>query len=312
MTIDEMQKRRQKLRLTYKKLSELSGIPVPTVKKILGGSTRSPRHETIVALERVLGAGENRLPGHQSFPEAPAGGGYQSSPGMPAEGGSILQEAPAPYGSHTQYQWDSSAQKEYPDCYPLLPYKRQGEYTEEDRDNLPDEYRTELIDGVLYDLASPATLHQVISMEISFQLRSQIDICGKDCLVFAAPSDVKISGDNQNILQPDIYVICDHTMLSNKKNTVGAPPFVIEILSPSTRGKDMLLKGWKYATSGVKEYWIVDPDKRCIIVRDYEKDPQGTESVIYTFDDSVPVGISGGHCRVDFASIRDLLDRLGL
>ena len=297
MTVEEMRIRKTEMKLTYEKIAEKSGVPAATVKKILGGFTKFPRHKTVLALEKVFSSESSATLYEQ----------MKSS----VSDASLLREPPAEYGKKADYQRSSSA-RDIIVSYPLLPHKRQGEYTEEDRDLLPDDCRTELIDGVLYDLASPITVHQLISMEISFQLRSQIEKCGNDCYVFAAPSDVKISYDNRNILQPDLYVICDTEMIRNGKLTLGPPPFVIEVLSPSTRGKDILLKSWKYATSGVKEYWMVDPDKRIITVKDFEKDPQGTEYTEYGFDDTVPVGISGGHCKVDFGSICKTLDRLEL
>ncbi len=290
-----MRARKQELGITYETISERSGVPLATVKKVLGGITPSPRYDTILALEKVLSP-------DTSYPERPYGFSPENN---------LLRETAGSYGGQPGHSGDSSA-RELPDCYPLLPGKRQGEYTEEDRDLLPDDVRTELIDGVLYDLASPSSPHQLLSMEISFQLRKQIEECGKDCLVFAAPSDVKISRDNRTIVQPDIYVVCDLTMIGNGKNTVGAPPFIVEILSPSTKSKDMLLKAWKYASSGVQEYWMVDPAKRSVLIHDYIKNPDGTETDSYSFDDTVPVRISDGHCSVDFKSIRNLMDKLGM
>ena len=302
MTIQEMLRKKQELGLTYEEISKRSNVPVPTIKRVLKGTTKAPRIDTILALEKAF------RPAHMQNPIS-----YMDA--MPES--STLHETPADYGVSLNYQRDSAAidiysQEKEHTSYPLLPYKKQGEYTEEDRDKLPDECRTELIDGVLYDMASPSYVHQIISGEIYFQLRSQIEKCGQDCLIFTAPSDVKISYDGRNILQPDLYIICDIEMIKNGKQTVGPPPFIIEILSPSTRGRDMLLKSYKYAVSGVKEYWIVDPEQRAVTVRDYEIDPQGTEYGSYTFNDIVPVAISGGHCIVDFSSIRDLLNRFGV
>lgn len=287
-----MRRRRLEMGLTYEDISELSKVPLATVRKVLGGITKSPRLETVQALERVLSSGGARC-GHQ----------YRFS------GNDIyLEETSASYGASPSYQYDSSARKlpESGDFYPLLPYKRQGEYTKEDRDRLPEECRTELIDGVLYDMASPRRSHQLIVTELLFQLRLQIEKCGKNCRVFVSPSDVKLSADNRNILQPDIYILCDPELMTND-DAVCVPPFIIEVLSPSTRRKDLLLKAWKYATSGVKEYWTVDPDKMCVTVRDYEKDPDGADAVSYTFEDNIPIRISGGHCSVDFGMIHEQL-----
>lgn len=77
------------------------------------------------------------------------------------------------------------------------------------------------------------------------------------------------------------------------------PDFVVEILSPSTRKKDLYLKLHKYAAAGVREYWLVDPDKLKIMVYDLQEDT----TTLYTFNDQVPVGIFDGGCRIDFARI---------
>ena len=88
----------------------------------------------------------------------------------------------------------------------------------------------------------------------------------------------------------------------------GAPDFVIEVLSKSTRKKDMTVKLNKYREAGVREYWMVDSEEKDnlkIIVYDFEHDDLGH---IYSFDDKVPVGISGGKCFVDFSKVKDELD----
>lgn len=54
MTIQEMNERRKELGYSYEKLAELSGVPVGTIQKVLGGITKSPRYQTLLALERVL------------------------------------------------------------------------------------------------------------------------------------------------------------------------------------------------------------------------------------------------------------------
>ena len=131
-------------------------------------------------------------------------------------------------------------------------------------------------------------------------------------MVFLAPSDVWLTGDNKNIFQPDIYVICDYTMIGQDGFTKGAPPFIVEILSPSTRSKDLLLKAYKYHAAGVQEYWIVDPENRQVTVYDYGKDPDGTVNTLYSFEETVPVGISGGSCTVDFSGIQAALEKVGM
>lgn len=309
MTVQEMKKRKKELGYTYADIANLSGLPLPTVQKVLGGITKSPRYSTILALEKVLQQAD-RKPDGPDHPENTAG----IIQGVDING-VLAAEAPPVYNTSSSNLYEPAGcgiyrRKSKKNCYPLLPDKQQGEYTREDREMLPEDVRTELIDGVIYDMASPKAVHQIILMELSFQLRSQIEQCGRDCMVFIAPSDVWLTNDNKNIFQPDIYVVCDYSMIDEDGYTKGAPPFVIEILSPSTRSKDLLLKSYKYHTAGVHEYWIVDPDKKRVIVYDYDKDPDGTENTVYSFEDTVPVGYSGGKCIVDFKKIRDAVTRI--
>ena len=84
------------------------------------------------------------------------------------------------------------------------------------------------------------------------------------------------------------------------KGVYGAPDFVVEVLSPSTRKKDIGIKIFKYKNAGVREYWIVNPDKKTIRVYDLTKEDAVS---LYGFEDVVPVGIFEGKCMIDFARI---------
>lgn len=82
---------------------------------------------------------------------------------------------------------------------------------------------------------------------------------------------MQLSADDiYNLVQPDISVICDRDKLSNGKRCIGAPDWVIEVVSPSTKAQDYIIKRGKYQAAGVREYWIVDPSKReypCAILK---------------------------------------------
>lgn len=347
MTIQEMQDKKRKMGITYAEIARRAGLPLPTVQKVLSGATKSPRYETILALERVLlSTPDGQEAFDRSASSLPEGGtGDRDSSQADSQ-----RRITASYGSNGSYSGLSSGFSAYRDIlagepqpaygektapggmsmsgnkvkesvntggrarntYPRLPGKQQGEYTAEDRNSLPGDVRTELIDGIIYDMASPKAGHQIVLMNLSNQLFNQISKCGRDCMVFVAPSDVWLTGDNKNIFQPDIYVICDYTMIGQDGYIKGAPPFVIEILSPATRSKDLLLKAYKYHAAGVQEYWIVDPENRQVTVYDYSKNPDGTVSTGYSFADTVPVGISKGSCAVDFSIIQTALEKVGI
>ena len=101
------------------------------------------------------------------------------------------------------------------------------------------------------------------------------------------------------ILQPDVFILCDRSK-RRKWGVKGAPDFILEILSPSTRRKDCLLKLHKYENAGVREYWILDPYQEKLLIYWFEQDdiPQ-----IRGLDEPVPVGIYGGDLIIDLKHI---------
>ena len=198
---------------------------------------------------------------------------------------------------------DTDIVRESPVAYAV---KAPGDYTVEDYDALPEEGRYELIDGVLYEMSAPNYFHQAISSEISYTLREYVSKNSGKCKVLYAPLDVQLDCDDKTMLQPDIIVVCEKEKF-NKRGLFGAPDLVVEILSPSTRKKDMTIKLSKYANAGVCEYWIVDPDKRKIVVYCWEQD---VEINIYGFHDNIPVTIFEGKCHVNFETINQEMDSL--
>ncbi len=159
-------------------------------------------------------------------------------------------------------------------------------YTIDDIYALPDGERAELIDGQIYYMAPPSWSHQKISRILHQSIANYIDSNDGICEVLAAPFAVFLSEDNVNYVEPDISVICDISKLDDK-GCHGAPDWVIEIVSPSSKAMDYFTKLFKYRTAGVREYWIVDPIKRRVTVYFFEK-----ESVEdYLFGEDVPVGI---------------------
>lgn len=152
---------------------------------------------------------------------------------------------------------------------------------------LPDGQRAELIDGQIYNMAPPSAIHQELVMELSATLRNYIRSKQEKCKVYPAPFAVFLNQDLYNYVEPDIYVICDSGKI-NEKGCNGAPDLIIEIVSPSSQRMDYLTKLFKYRTSGVREYWIVNPLKNTVQVYSFE----GTEdSQQYSFEDQIPVRI---------------------
>lgn len=128
------------------------------------------------------------------------------------------------------------------------------------------EQRYELIDGVVYNLAAPSYKHQKAVQEIIGNF--YIWFKGKDCVPLTSPFDITLpkSADNICVVQPDVLVLGDRTNLDDKGKYLGTPTLVVEVLSPSTRSKDMLKKLELYKECGVREYWVVDPLQEQVIV----------------------------------------------
>ena len=250
MTIKEMQERKRELGYSYAQIAELSGLPLGTVQKVLGGITLTPRYDTIMALESVLG---------EEQPMA-------------------VRESARPYN-----------------------VKMQGQYTLEDYYQYPDDIRMELIDGVIYDMTAPTSVHQIIAGFIHSKLLQYVLNNGGECLPMIAPVDVQLDCDDRTMVEPDVLIVCDRDKIINRC-VYGAPDFIIEILSKSTKKKDSVIKLNKYLNAGVREYWMIDPDKKKVIVYDFAHDEY---PIIYGFDAKVPVGIWNGDLEIDFAEVYD-------
>lgn len=171
-----------------------------------------------------------------------------------------------------------------------MPLAQAKLYTEDDYYNLPENIRAELIDGrLIYNQAAPSRIHQTILMELSGTIRDYIRSQKGPCRVYPAPFAVKLFDDGKNIVEPDISVICDRRKLTDRGCT-GAPDWIIEIVSPSSRTMDYYSKLFKYRTAGVREYWIVDPERNLTTVYDFQNDRADN----YTFADDIPAGIYPG------------------
>ena len=135
-------------------------------------------------------------------------------------------------------------------------------YTYKDYKSWPDDFRCELINGVVYMMSSPNGWHQLVSAELHWQLMNFFR--GTDCQPFAAPFDVRLFPQDDEldkvIVQPDLMVICDKGKWSDDGNCKGAPDLIIEILSDSTRLHDLNTKFELYQRAGVREYWIIGSD----------------------------------------------------
>lgn len=153
-------------------------------------------------------------------------------------------------------------------------------YTYADYLTWDDDTRWELIEGVPYDMTpAPNTEHQEVSIALSGELYNFLK--QRACRVFAAPYDVRLvekagvdDPEVKTVVQPDIVVICDNKKI-DKGGCLGSPDIVVEILSPSTAYKDEGEKLKLYEKHGVKEYWIVNPEARYIMIYRLENSKYG-------------------------------------
>ena len=166
--------------------------------------------------------------------------------------------------------------------------------------------RIEIINGEAIMMAPPSRTHQEISGALFAQLYNFLD--GKKCRVYAAPFAVRLferdgeaPEDVDTMVGPDLSVVCDSNKL-DKHGCKGAPDLVIEILSPSTRRHDRLIKIGLYQRAGVREYWIVDPENKAVQV--FLQDGGGSLKIHedYGREDVAKVNVLSG-CFVELSKV---------
>lgn len=159
----------------------------------------------------------------------------------------------------------------------------------------------EYINGLIYDMSpSPNSLHQDISMALSSEIYTYIKSNKGSCKVRTAPYDVVLG---ENVVIPDISVICDRSKWDEKRCN-GAPDWVIEITSTNSV-HDYVTKFTLYSVYGVKEYWVINPDRKVVSV--YRFASQGNEFFpeTYTFNDDISVDIYKGDLVINMSNIME-------
>jgi Uma2 family endonuclease len=180
-------------------------------------------------------------------------------------------------------------------------------YTYKDYLTYDENERIEIIEGKIINMIpAPSRIHQEIITEIFFKLKEYVKSNNGSCKVYLGPFDVILKNDDEevlsskNIVQPDISVICDKSKLTDKGCT-GSPDMIVEAVSPYNPSNDYVRKLNLYEMFKVKEYWIVNPMRKNILV--YILTENGYDAPIaYTFDDKVKVNIYD-NLEIDFNSI---------
>ena len=270
-----MKQRKQELGYSNKTIAGKTGLPISTVQKVFSGATSSPRESTVKALENLLKPDPSL-----SYEDA----------ARRSSSASLISEKALDY----QERGDRLADGE------TGPYRLRDYYA------LPDEQRAELIDGFIYDMTAPGVAHQSIAGYIFKVLLDHVLSHGGSCHPFISPLDVQLDKDDKTMIQPDVIVVCDPDQIRTDR-VFGAPDLVIEVLSSSTRKKDMSLKMKKYIEAGVREYWMIDPVKKAVVQYDLE---HLDIPAVYGFDAKIPVLIWDGACEVDLKEMSEALSFL--
>lgn len=250
MTIQELKHLKKTSGLTNEQISDLSGIPYSTVNKIFSNATKNPRYATLLAIEEALKRQEKLPFSYNNFYEEPT----------------LIQESGAAYNYTAR------------------------NYTAEDIAQLSSHTRAELINGKLYMMAGASRTHQFLVSELMFEIKSHVRSKNGSCQVYTAPYDVKLFQDDTVIVQPDIMVICNKDILT-EKSCMGAPDWIIEIVSQSNSSHDYITKLVQYMKAGVREYWIVNPELQKVVVMNFEGADKSNE---YSFDEIIPSHVIEG------------------
>lgn len=178
-------------------------------------------------------------------------------------------------------------------------------YTYSDYITFPEGKRIEIIDGYIYNMAAaPTRIHQEIIMELSAEIRNYIKHNKGNCKVYPAPFDVILKNEDEeasnskNVVQPDISVICDKNKLTDRGCT-GSPDMIIEVVSPFNPNSDYIRKLNLYDHYKIREYWIVNPMKKTILVYKLDENNQYAAPESYTFKDKIKVSIYD-NLEIDF------------
>ena len=172
-------------------------------------------------------------------------------------------------------------------------------YTIADIEALPEGERAELIDGELFRMDAPIRRHQDILGEMFANIKLHIRQNKGKCKIYPAPFAVYIKKDNHNYVEPDISVVCDRDKL-DEKGCQGAPDWIIEVVSPTSKVMDYERKVILYREAGTREYWIVDPEIETVTVYDFgrgasrgtdERASQETEAMQYVFSERIKAEI---------------------
>lgn len=177
-------------------------------------------------------------------------------------------------------------------------WKSQGQFTVKDIQNIPEEYKVELINGVIRLMGQPSIQHQMAASFFNVEIGMFIKKNKGKCSVMQTPALIFDDKDlSDTYLIPDVAVVCDKSNIG-KNGIINFADLIIEIVSPGVKNRkhDYKTKMNIYMKAGVKEYWIVDIEKQRVTVL---AEQDAYMPTIYGFDSEIPVRIYDGELVVD-------------
>lgn len=295
MKIDEIRQRKKKLKLTTYQLALLADLPQGTVSKILTGETKNPSYLTIEKIDETLQQEEMkaRLEAYitamqKYFSEHPEDEDNQKKFEEIYRSENNLNDAPIPFA--VPKDDDTS-------IYGNLALQ-DNKITVSQLHKMGESRELQLIDGSVIISEMAGVSHQRMVKKLGRAISDFIDDNNGNngkCEVFDLGVNVYLNEDEYTLVIPDITVICNPGQI-DEKGIQGAPDWVIEVVSPSSRQVDYHKKLYKYMDAGVREYWIVDLDRQMVSVCINGEPMQVT---IYAFEDTIPVFIYDGKLSVD-------------
>ena len=284
MTIDEMKQVKEERGYSFDVLSAYSGIPRATLVRIFDGTTAHPRRATLDALEKVLGGDEHKYPGKRfhfglskSYPDYNVLFNPAFTPAF-----RVAEEAAHPYA-----------------------VKKQG-ITASDYLEMHTDVRTELIEGEILVMEDPLFIHSEITQYVFTCFSDYIRSHKGKCRPVVSGTNVILrskKGDD-SVVCPDFFVVCDQSRIV-RKGILGGPDFVLEVTSPSNRRHDLIRKPLLYSEAGVREYWIIDPQKQQLIR--YLADPDADPVSFYPLEGRIGVHIFHDDLMIDLSEISRLI-----
>ena len=298
MDIKDLKERKKALKLTTAQLAYLADLPVGTVSKIMTGETKNPSYATIEKIDRILLHEEmlQRLEHYKNsllnyIREHPEETVDQLVFERNYKKEHELNDTPIPFsikGANSSVNFGNLAIRRT-DRITLTIYKEIGE----DR-------QLELIDGHIIVNEAPGVSHQLMVQGLAGIIEEYIKKNNGKCRVFSAGVNVMPDEEMNTSVIPDLVVLCNDDILK-EDGIIGAPDWIIEVASKSTRQRDYNTKMHKYMCAGVREYWVVDPLKEKVSVF-IQGEPMMV--YVYVFSDEIPVSVYNNELKICVGKIR--------